>query len=135
MKKIWLFSILALFAAGCSPASETMVLLDEPVKSVKLSAFENFGGINEDYKLSFNQPHEVEIFKQAVKSAVKQSSADMNEDPDYDMLVEYLSEEGDLPSHGIHMWTEDAVKFMYIGDEDIYAAAPAMSEKLKAIIK
>ncbi|AXH99640.1 hypothetical protein DV702_07675 [Sporosarcina sp. PTS2304] len=120
--------------AGCAHESNTMSLLDYSVKEVKLSQFENFGGINEQYVLSFVRPEEIAIFEQAVQTATKQSDPEKNFMPDYDLLIEYDIAEGDLPTHGIHMWLGNPVQFMYIADQQVYTATVDMSEKLITLL-
>lgn len=112
-----------------------MTLLEDSIEEVKLSPFENYGGMNEEYSLSFEGKDELEVFERAIKTAVKQTSSHNNSEPDYDMLVEYASREGDLPTHGIHMWIGETVKFMYIADQDIYVVSPSVSEEILALLK
>lgn len=48
-------------------------------------------------------------------------------------MVEYESDEGELPTHGIHLWLEKENQksmFMYIADDSIYLTSPQM-EKVK----
>lgn len=135
IKKIVMVALLFTFIAGCTPDSRTMTLLKHPIDEVRLSSFENYGGINEEYELSFEGKDELNVFEKAITTAVKQTSSHSNSEPDYDMLVEYASAEGDLQTHGIHMWLGETVKFMYIADESIYVVSPSMSEKIHALLK
>ncbi|MBU8729955.1 hypothetical protein KM915_07805 [Cytobacillus oceanisediminis] len=119
--------------AGCQSA-ETMVLLDEEVREIKVSKSEGLGGINEESFISFKDRKSIAVFEKAITSAVKQSgNADISK-PEYDIAVEY---KGELPSHGIHLWLgEDNEKsaFMYITDESVYLTSPEMTIKLRSLI-
>ncbi|PAE24676.1 hypothetical protein [Bacillus sp. 7894-2] len=118
---------------GCQSA-ETMVLLDEEIREIKVSKSEGLGGINEESFISFKDRKSIAVFEKAIKTAVKQSgNADISK-PQYDIAVEY---KGALPSHGIHIWLgEDNEKsaFMYITNEDIYQTSPQMTKKLRSLI-
>lgn len=118
---------------GCQSA-ETMVLLDEEIKEIKVSKSEGLDGINEESFISFKDRKSIAVFEKAIITAVKQSGkADISK-PEYDIAVEY---KGDLPSHGIHLWIgEDNEKsaFMYITNEDIYQTSPQMTKKLRSLI-
>ncbi|UYG97129.1 hypothetical protein [Cytobacillus firmus] len=115
-------------------SAETMVLLDEEIKEIKVSKSEGLGGINEESFISFKDRKSIAVFEKAITTAVKQSGkADISE-LEYDIAVEY---KGDLPSHGIHLWLgEDNEKsaFMYITNEDIYQTSPQMTKKLRSLI-
>ena len=85
---------------GCQSA-ETMVLLDEEIREIKVSKSEGLGGINEESFISFKDRKSIAVFEKAITTVVKQSGkADISK-PEYDIAVEY---KGDLPSHGIHLW-------------------------------
>ncbi|MFD5850802.1 MULTISPECIES: hypothetical protein [Cytobacillus] len=119
---------------GCQSA-ETMVLLDEEVREIKVSKSEGLGGINDEESfISFKDRKSIAVFEKAITSAVKQSgNADISK-PKYDIAVEY---KGELPSHGIHLWLgEDNEKsvFMYITDESVYLTSPEMTIKLRSLI-
>lgn len=97
--------------AGCQSA-ETMVLLDEEIREIKVSKSEGLGGINEENFISFKDRKSIGVFEKAITTAVKQSgNADISE-PEYDKALEY---KGDLPSHGIHLWlVEDNEKSAFM---------------------
>ncbi|WP_301107637.1 hypothetical protein [Sporosarcina sp.] len=126
--------LIAMGVVGCTSLGEQMDLLDEPLREVKVSYFENYGGMNEETFLSFDSAEDLELFREAITTAV-QSSAEISSDPDYDLQVTYNSNDGELPTHGIHMWAGEAVTFLYIADEDVYAATPQMSKKLNDLLK
>lgn len=118
---------------GCQSA-ETMVLLDEEIREIKVSKSEGLGGINEESFISFKDRKSIAVFEKAIKTAVNQSGKTDIRKPEYDIAVEY---KGDLPSHGIHLWLgEDNEKsaFMYITNEDIYQTSPQMTKKLRSLI-
>ncbi|MCS0655721.1 hypothetical protein NX019_21035 [Cytobacillus firmus] len=118
---------------GCQSA-ETMVLLDEEIREIKVSKSEGLGGINEEIFISFKDRKSIAVFEKAIKTAVKQSGNAEISKPEYDIAVEY---KGDLPSHGIHLWLgEDNEKsaFMYITNEEIYQTSPQMTKKLRSLI-
>ena len=57
--------------------------------------------------------------------------------PEYDVMVEYTSAEGQFPTHGIHLWLgkeNEKSMFMYIGDDEVYLTTPKMTEKLRTLI-
>ncbi|KML40298.1 hypothetical protein ACXEO8_05395 [Cytobacillus firmus] len=118
---------------GCQSA-ETMVLLDEEIREIKVSKSEGLGGINEEIFISFKDRKSIAVFEKAITTAVKQSGKTDIRKPEYDIAVEYKA---DLPSHGIHLWLgEDNEKstFMYITNEDIYQTSPEMTKKLRSLI-
>lgn len=119
---------------GCQSA-ETMVLLDEEVREIKVSKSEGLGGINDEESfISFKDRKSIAVFEKAITSAVKQSGNAEISKPKYDIAVEY---KGELPSHGIHLWLgEDNEKsvFMYITDESVYLTSPEMTIKLRSLI-
>ncbi len=118
---------------GCQSA-ETMVLLDEEIREIKVSKSEGLGAINEESFISFKDRKSIAVFEKAIKTAVKQSGNEDISKPEYDIAVDY---KGELPSHGIHLWLgEDNEKsaFMYITNEDIYQTSPQMTKKLRSLI-
>lgn len=115
-------------------SAETMVLLDEEIKEIKVSKSEGLGGINEESFISFKDRKSIAVFEKAITTAVKQSGNADIEEPEYDIAVEY---KGDLPAHGIHLWLgEDNEKssFMYITNEEIYLTSPEMTKKLRSLV-
>ncbi|KOP81151.1 hypothetical protein AMS60_00690 [Bacillus sp. FJAT-21945] len=138
-----IFSILSIICAAIIMAAcqtqqaETMVLLDEKISEVKISESEGFGGMNEDIILSFKDKKSLDIFEKAITTASKQpGKADISE-PEYDVMVEYESNEGELTTHGIHLWLgkeNEKSTFMYITDDSVYLTSPQMTEKLRKLI-
>lgn len=143
MSKKAIFSILLLICAVTTMAAcqteqtETMVLLDEKISEVKLSKSNGFGEMNEDTLLTFKDKKSVKIFEKAITTAIKQpGKADISE-PEYDVMVEYESDEGELPTHGIHLWLgkeNEKSTFMYITDDSVYLTSPQMTKKLRELI-
>lgn len=121
--------------AGCTAGEETMTLLEEPIKEVKISKHAGYGGINEDFFRSVQSEQELAVIREVIETSVESTAEEMNASPDFDMAVIYQAEQGEYPSHGIHMWLDEPVKFMYIADDTIYTANPVLSEKLHDILK
>ncbi|MCM3706930.1 MULTISPECIES: hypothetical protein [Cytobacillus] len=136
MKAILLCTFMAFSFAiitGCQSA-ETMVLLDEEIREIKVSKSEGLGGINEESFSSFKDRKSITVFEKAIKTAVKQSGNPDISAPQYDIAVEY---KGNLPSHGIHLWlgeNNENSTFMYITNGDIYQTSPQMTKKLRSLI-
>ncbi|WP_282142089.1 hypothetical protein [Cytobacillus oceanisediminis] len=76
---------------GCQSA-ETMVLLDEEVREIKVSKSEGLGGINEESFISFKDRESVDVFDKAITTAVKQPGNAGISKPEYDIAVEYKGE-------------------------------------------
>ena len=143
MSKKVIFSILSIICAAITMAAcqtdqaETMVLLDETVSEVKIAKSNGFGEMNEDIFLSFKDKKSLNIFEKAITTSVKQpGKADISE-PEYDVMVEYESDEGELPTHGIHLWLgkeNEKSTFMYITDDSVYLTSPQMTKKLRELI-
>ncbi|MCR2822255.1 hypothetical protein [Lederbergia panacisoli] len=137
-----LFSIVSilclLLLMGCQlrPA-ETMVLLDEKIAKVNISKSKGFGEMNEDIILSFNDEQSLNIFEKAITTAVKQSGKVDILKPEFDVMVEYKSEEGGLPVHALHLWLgqeNEKSTFMYITDDSTYLTSAEMTNKLRKLI-
>ena len=129
---------MAIALIGCQlQQAETMVLLDERISEVKISKSKGFGGMNEDFILSFKDKKSLDIFEKAITTAVKQPGKVDISKPDYDVMVEYKADEGELPTHGIHLWLgkgNEKSTFMYITDDSIYLTSPQMTKKLRELI-
>lgn len=131
--------ILGLFLfAGCgSQQAETMVLLDEKISEVKISKSKGFGEMNEDIFLSIKDKESLKIMEKAITTAIKQSGKVDITNPDYDVMVEYESKEGELPTHGLHLWLgeeNEKSTFMYVTDDSIYLTSSKMTEKLRELL-
>ncbi|USK86198.1 hypothetical protein [Peribacillus asahii] len=127
-----------LILTGCqSQQAETMVLLDEKISEVKISKSKGFGGMNEDFVLSFKDKKSIDIFKKAITTAVKQPGKVDITEPNYDVMVEYKSDGEGLPTHGIHLWLgkeNEKSTFMYITNDTIYLTSPQMTKELRELI-
>ncbi|MFJ7976645.1 hypothetical protein ACIQZI_13225 [Peribacillus sp. NPDC096379] len=140
MKAIFpiLMVICCLIFAGCqSPQAETMVLLDEKISEVKISKSKGFGGMNEEFILTFKDKESLDIFEKAITTAIKQLGKVDIAEPEYDVMVEYMAEEGELPTHGIHLWLgkeNEKSTFMYIADDSVYLTSPQITKKLRMLI-
>ncbi|WP_238988140.1 hypothetical protein [Filibacter tadaridae] len=129
-----------LILVGClSRTAETMVLLDEKVSEVKISKSNGFGGMNEDIMQSYTDAESIKTFKNAITTAQKQIGHVDVSDPEYDVMVEYTSaEEGQLPTHGIHLWLgkkNEKSMFMYIDDDEVYLTSVKNTQKLRLLIQ
>ncbi|OAT85420.1 hypothetical protein A6P54_18990 [Bacillus sp. MKU004] len=127
-----------MFLAACQQErSEKMVLLDEKISAVDISESKGLGGMNEQVLMSFTDKDSLSIFKTAITTARKQpGKVDLTE-PDYDVMVQYESEEGQLQTHGIHLWLGDegeASTLVYVGDETVYHAPPEITKQLRGLI-
>jgi hypothetical protein len=138
MKKLVAVFAAAMFLAACqSGRPDTMVLLDEKISAVDISESKGLGGMNEEVLMSFKDKDSLSIFKTAITTARKQSGKVDLTQPDYDVMVKYESEEGQLPTHGIHLWLGaegDESSFVYIGDDAVYHAPPEITKKLRGLI-
>ena len=139
----FIFSILTiLFIAialiGCQlQQGETMVLLDEKISEIKISESNGTGEMNEEIILSIKDKKSIDIFEKAITTAVKQPGEVKISEPEYDVMVEYEADEGELPTHGIHLWLgkeNEKSTFMYITDDSIYLTSPQMTTKLRELI-
>lgn len=133
---IAMLSLLLLF--GCQPNTlETMTLLDEDVRAVHISESKGFGGMNEEMIQSFTDREELDIWIHAITSAKKQIGSEDVSKADYDVMVEYDSREGKLPTHGLHLWLGEEgepSQWMYIGNDKVYLTSSKVIEKLRGII-
>ncbi|MGN7403541.1 hypothetical protein ACTHO0_27235 [Cytobacillus praedii] len=138
-----IFSILSIICAAIIMAAcqtqqaETMVLLDEKIAEVKISESEGFEEMNQDIILSFKDKKSLDIFEKAITTAIKQRGKVDISEPEYDVMVEYESDEGELPTHGIHLWLgkeDEKSTFMYITDDHVYLTSTQMTKKLRELI-
>ncbi|MCM3110746.1 hypothetical protein [Lederbergia lenta] len=138
----WVFSLLPIlcvaFLVGCQfHEIENMVLLDEKIAEVTISESNGFGGMNEEIIQSFTDKESIKTFKKAITTARKQVGNVDVSDPQYDVMVKYTSKEGQLPTHGIHLWLgkeNEKSMFMYIEDKEVYFTSSKMTEKLRMLI-
>jgi hypothetical protein len=138
-KVIFLLSILGMvFLVGCqSQQAKTMVLLDEKISKIKISKSNGFGEMNEDILQSFTDAKSIKTFENAITTARKQPGKVDVSEPEYDVMVEYTSAEGKLPTHAIHLWLgkeNEKSMFMYLMADEVYLTSPQMTKKLRALI-
>lgn len=123
---------------GCSSQhDETMTLLDEKIVEVKVSESKGLGGMNEDIIYSFKDQKSLNIFETAIRTAVEQPGEKVVSEPEYDVMVEYKSSNGEFPTHGLHLWLgkEDEVStFVYIADDVVYHTSPKMTNKFRMLL-
>ncbi|MDL4841783.1 hypothetical protein [Aquibacillus rhizosphaerae] len=114
-----LLIFLVLFViVGCQISGETMVLLDEKIEVINVSAGNEVGNINTNTIISLTDKESIEALETVIRTAVKQKVDVNNSTPDFDILVEYA--EG-FPGHPIHLWLaedEEPSTLMYIVDEE-----------------
>lgn len=124
---------------GCQTQSnETMVLLDEKISAVEISESNGFGGMNEDIIQSFTDSESIIVIKNAIITAQKQMGKVDVVEPEFDVMVKYTSAEGQLPTHGIHLWLgkeNEKSMFMYIGDDEVYLTSAKNTQKLRKLIQ
>ena len=124
-----LYSLLLLsglfFIVGCQNSEgNTMVLLDEKVKEIKVSKSNGVGDMNQDIILSFDDKESIKVFEKAIRTAVKHQSNINETKPDYDVMVEY---DGGFPTHAIHLWLgeeDEKSTLMYmVGEGETYVTS------------
>ena len=122
---------------GCQSQVETMVLLDEEVSEINLSLSNGTGEMNDEIIFTVKDEKDVEIFENAILTATKQNNYGKLEIPHYDVMVEYKSDEGKLPTHAIHLWlgeeNENSI-FTYMLSDDVYFTSPKVTGELRGIL-
>ncbi|MCJ8008619.1 hypothetical protein ACFFF5_08375 [Lederbergia wuyishanensis] len=136
---MWVAPVICLLLLiGCQfRPTETMSLLDEKIAVVHISNSMGIGDMNEDILISFKDKQSLDIFEKAITSAVKKSGKVDLAEPEYDVMVEYKSNEGDLPVHALHFWLgkeNEKSTFMYMMDDSVYHTSPQMTNKLRKLI-
>ncbi|SDJ97243.1 hypothetical protein [Sediminibacillus albus] len=132
-KLLLLLAVCSATLTACQSQSENMPLLDN-VSSISVSESKGYGGLNENYFVTFNEPEVIWRFKNIIKEAEPTKKDITNETPNYDILVRYQN--GD--THGLHLLLgdegEDSI-FMYIGKEkNAYFVSPEDTGKLAKLI-
>ncbi len=132
--------VLGLFLLmGCDmQEAEPMVLLDKKIVEVKISNSKGFGGMNENSFLSIKDKESLNIMEKAITTAMKQPGKADIKDPDYDVMVKYESKEGELPTHGLHLWLgeeDEQSMLMYIADDSVYLTSAEMTRKLRELLQ
>ena len=132
-----LLSIIGLALIGGCQSSEgnTMVLLDEKVKAVNLSNSVNVGEVNPNIIFSYKEKDVIKVFENAIKTAVKKQTTNIEMIPDYDVLVEYV---GEYPIHAIHLWLgeedEKSILMYMVGDGETYVTSSKATNKLRDLL-
>ncbi|MBU9721651.1 MULTISPECIES: hypothetical protein [Bacillaceae] len=120
MKKVLLLIFLVFCCVSliaCQSENEEMALLDT-IADILISKSNGYGGLNEDYFLSFNQEETISVFEVILKNTkgISQTVDVTNEKPDFDILIRY--EDGN--NQGLHLSLgnegEESV-ITYIGHE------------------
>nr|WP_254119654.1 hypothetical protein [Bacillus sp. FJAT-29790] len=105
---------------------------------MKISKSNGFGGMNEDIIQSFTDAESINTFKNAIITSQKQMGKVDVSEPEYDVMVKYTSADGQLPTHGIHLWLgkeNEKSMFMYIGDDEVYLTSAINTQKLRELIQ
>ena len=123
-------------SVGCQLQQEnTMVLLDEKIKGIKISKSNGIGDVNQDGIQSFTDKHSIKTFEKAIKTAMKQTSDVETTKPNFDIMVEY---EGGFPTHAIHLWLgeeNEKSTLMYMVDgEETYITSSKVTNQLRDLI-
>jgi Tfp pilus assembly protein PilP len=135
-----LYSLLLLLGlsiiVGCQNSQEnTMVLLDEKVKEVKVSKSSGIGDMNQDIIFSFNDEKSIKVFEKAIRTAVKKQSNINETKPDYDVMVGYGER---FPTHAIHIWLgekDEKSTLMYmVGEGEAYITSSKTTNQLRELI-
>ncbi|SFA95442.1 hypothetical protein SAMN04488072_104123 [Lentibacillus halodurans] len=137
IRKAFLFLLLSfctLTLIGCQAQhNEEMTLLDH-VSSISISESEGYGGLNENFFISFREAETITALESILQHA-KGTNADMTkEKPDYDIMIRYENGE----THGLHLMLGDEGEesvFMYVGHEkDGYVVPPKDTNALRGMI-
>jgi len=130
--------IITVLLTGCqSVEGDTMALLDEKVQVVHISKSQGLGKMNTKILQSFPDEKSLSVFEKAITNAQKQSEKIDVSEPEYDMMVEYESGNGEKPTHGFHLWLgeeNEKSTLMYIEDDEVYLTTPAITKKLRALL-
>lgn len=130
-------TIIALLVSCQSPKEDTMVLLDEKVKTINISESKGFGEMNTEILQSFTDEKSIKVFENAITTAKKQAVKIDVSEPEYDLMVEYEASKGELPAHAIHLWLgreNERSTLMYIEGEEVYLTTPAITQKLRTLL-
>lgn len=136
----WIVSFfsVAMIMVACQPQQvETMDLLEEKIGQIKISPSNGIGDMNQEVTQSIDDQESLDVFEKAIRTAVKQSGMIDQAKPDYDIMVKYETDEGELPTHGIHLWLgkeNENSMFMYLTDDPIYLTSPQMTQALRRLI-
>jgi hypothetical protein len=132
-----IFVGMMIMAACQSGRSEKMVLLDEKISKVEISESDGLGGMNEEFLWSYQDKDALSVFEEAITSARKQPGKVDLTKPDFDLMVQYESDEEHLATRGLHLWLGDEgdiSTFVYIGDDTVYHTPPEVTKKLRGMI-
>mgnify|MGYP006374083041 CR=1 FL=1 len=115
--------------------TETMVLLDEEIAQIHIAESNGAGDMNaEEILLTIDDKELIATFKNAITTAVKQSSTPEQSTPDYDVMVEYVD---GLPTHAIHLWLGEEgeeSKMTYFTNDAVYYTSPKMTNELREML-
>ena len=129
MRKIIPLLWIAIALTGCQ--SQNMAIdHGNEIDAIEISESSGFGGMNENFSMSFEDSENIEVFLTLMENATEED-VDINA-PDYDMKITY--EDG--ANKGIHLSQhEEQIVLMFIGhEEDTYISTPEDSEKVENLI-
>jgi len=118
MRKISLFLLLlcTLTLFACSSSNTGMVLLDD-IDSISISESQGYGGLNENYLKTYDEPEIIEVFEDIIKNAKETNQVVSKSKPDYDIYILYKNG----GTHGLHLIIEEENSMlMYIGHDNIF---------------
>jgi hypothetical protein len=124
------------FIVGCEEIEDNrMVLLDEKIAVVNISKSSGVGDVNLDIMLSFDDEDSIQVFKNAITTAIKKPTNVGQTKPDYDVLVEY---EGGFPTHAIHLWlgeeNEQSTLMYMVGEGETYVTTGQTTNQLRKLL-
>lgn len=138
MKVLYFLLLLVGFSyiVGCQNSQEnTMGLLDEKVKEIKVSESNGIGDMNQDIILSFDDKSSIKVFEKAIRTAVKKPSNINAIKPDYDVMVDY---DRGFPTHAIHLWLgeegEKSTLMYMVGEGETYITSSKFTDQLRELI-
>ncbi|WP_368653566.1 hypothetical protein AB4Y30_00360 [Ornithinibacillus sp. 4-3] len=133
-KAIISFLLIILLLFACSTDSNFDIDENE-IDQVKISYFEDFGFLNEDFHRTIEKEVEVKDFVYAISTAKRQpGSVDM---PEADFNLHFISSNGD--SEAFHLWISEAyatATIVKINETDIaYELTEKSRNKIKSMLR
>lgn len=135
MKKLILFVLFLLFILVACQTNDNKGFLDVNISKVNISKSNGFGKLNSDFFIVYQDKESLDIFNNAISTAVKREGvADMAE-PEFDLKVSYTGGN----KQGFHLWLgENGQKstIMKVNDTHItYSISEEMTDQLIDLLK